>query len=307
LHRSVREFLDTDDIQFTMSKALSSSFNADVTIAKAFITLIQRRVSVRNHQIYEYNPNPKVWMLLKEGLWHARRGHIAGFEIAPIVDNLRHTALEEWDMDFDFWHARPELETLEDRIRKNWTRCDKKQVGQYNILQLATEVGLCDYVKNVLARDSSLLQEISGMSILHLAFLMYTQIPAEMVAMLLDLGANPNLLWLGNSPWQLLLTSCHYAANTVNLPEPDWLEDNISLFEVMLNHGASPWTTCIHKHKIITANTEIPKHPHSVGSVIQDAFGGKFPVKAAKLQRLLAEKKKNLASRSRYNKITTSR
>jgi len=108
----------------------------------------------------------------------------------------------------------------------------------------------------------------------------------NMLGLLLRLGADPNQLWHGNTPWEHALSFFH-KQNSSFLPENLVLE-SCSIFTMMLRYGASIYTTCTDTHGVY--NVEHPcGYSHSVRAVINDFFL-EAPSKAAKLYRLRDER-----------------
>lgn len=109
------------------------------------------------------------------------------------------------------------------------------------------------------------------MPLLCYAFRLADKVEPAMITLLLQLGADPNQLWYGHSPWQRALTQMHQTVECCLSEERFY-----GILKTMLQYGASPYTTCTHKHNLWSSHrwgsTGIKSHGHFVDDVIIDAL-----------------------------------
>lgn len=298
IHRTVKEFFQADEVQLAMARALESDFNANMVLTKLCAIKICRAVIINNYNDLDTVHNRAIWDLLENGMLHVRQAEIQGHhDCISIVEELRCIVLKQWNMNTlagidDYVH----IQSVDFRQQRG--PFNNEQVWQKSFLRMAVITGLCRYVKRRLTIDHTLLQGSSDVPILQLAFMdqrfnenTHIRTPIEMVVMLLDLGAEPNKYWIGNSPWQLLLTSIHQLGN-FSRDDLDLSKECAHLMKLMLERGASPWTTCTYNHQLEKPNDGTSEHPHTVEAVIQYVFVEWLPEIAAELARLVSEKKK---------------
>lgn len=152
---------------------------------------------------------------------------------------------------------------------------------QRNFLGLATSQGFSVYVETKVRLDPSLLLGRQETPLLLYPFRegVSSSIPdwsCEMVHLLLKLGANPNQLWQGNTPWQHALTKMHQHIDEGSTPV------YAAICQLMLRYGASPYTTCVKNHRVPT-KLRVGKNKYSVESVVSQVFGKLLPLEAAEI------------------------
>lgn len=126
---------------------------------------------------------------------------------------------------------------------------------------------ISDYVQRSITMDPSIISLNPGIPLLFYAFRGLNP-DIETLSSLLQLGADPNQLWCGNTSWQYYLTLIHSEDHRSTETERGRLS---RVFKVMLESGASPLTTCTHNHNVLGP---LSKASHSVLNVIRDVLRG---------------------------------
>jgi hypothetical protein len=123
----------------------------------------------------------------------------------------------------------------------------------------------------------------------------YREANLNVLELLLNRGADPNQLFHGNTPWQRFLYFTHASYGQsyglfYSIPEAQlsWF----GVFKLMLENGASPWTTCIINHIVPSDPQTNTFGSHMVSDVMSYLFGLNMYPELAELRRVLKEKVK---------------
>lgn len=226
---------------------------------------------------------------------HARQAETAGNTgYSEIIDELGLAGQKRWQMNEDPWYSQcdQDVNLFYQDPGECWVTCDRQRRYWRNFIGLAVYHGLSSYVEKKAKADILL---VVGQD--ETPLLLYTLIPksgqlrpwfAEMAALLLKLGANPNQLWFGNSPWQQALTQLHQQDHF------DY-QGGARFLISMLSYGASPFTTCTRNHRTSGSSClryssmfgQYTQHAHSVHAVINHLLKFYLDSEAAEIERLL--------------------
>lgn len=286
LHRTVREFLETDSAKSLISDAIiSPDFRPDRLIAMSHVTMLKRSIFKEQMglRVWKGYSNFNIWESIIDVMEIARSLEVtAKFGYSSVIDELYHVGMRKWRMD-----EQPSQRTFHELFYmdpgESWMTCDRPRRWQRNFLGLAIHRGLYSYVESKVKADSSLV--LGGYET---PLLQYTVIPesgdslplwsSEMAKLLLKYGADPNQLWHGNSPWQIALTHIHRHGKA----------NVAALFKTMITYKTSPFTTCINNHHIPSRSKHCQQDaPHSVEAVLEDVSRYIAPSKTAELRYLL--------------------
>ncbi|KAE9368296.1 hypothetical protein N431DRAFT_443748 [Stipitochalara longipes BDJ] len=303
LHRSVREFLETDEVRIILSSSSPRDIvlDANKAVFMSSIIWMKRVGSWHNSTISEVGLSPEaVVSYLFHTLWYAREADDHSTNYIALLDHLDRVVTRLWERHGD---------TPEYHLIYKWSTIlstDYNYGDDCNFLCTVVNNGLCSYVNAKLKRDKSIVARKGGLLLLHYALRPHPYISTDqdpcnydMIQLLLQNGVDPNELRNGNSFWQRVLTQVHQRhpmyfeeyGDFTKSSESDklWISFWARLTKLLLENGASPYTTCTYNH--FRGYGTLSSSWHTVEDVIKDAFQKRSPEEASALLRLLEQKK----------------
>ncbi len=310
LHQTAREFLDSEEAKAMMLQGTSSdiSFEPNAQILMSVVMSLKGGI-LNCRRLFEPGGDDDLALDLYD----------SALNFAVACDDLRvaHyvSILEALDEACSFWgnkavkkeakdidylpHLTPPYEHWSE---KNRTVKLPEQQGS-GFLGVAVQNSLLFYVSRKLKsnRDIFYSSERARQALLNCALapedsgcpIFYSKTGIKMLGLLLKHGASPNTPWQGHTPWQRALFLVHdfdwenriedYGYDEVTLGLRNWL----SVFKMLLQHGASPTTTCIQNHPVVGHKEALRFTSHRVADVIRDIFGKRFPQETAQLLQLV--------------------
>jgi hypothetical protein len=223
-----------------------------------------------------------------------------------------YSILEELNEVGSFWHKEEAKE--ESKI----ANCSGHPIARYDhwyddyifrreqqgsgFLGVAVQFGLLSYVSNKLEsnRDTLFSSRRGSPALLNCALLpsrsdandpsQFSETNVGMLGLLLKHGASPNTVWKGYTTWQRVLSLVHNfnwdANGRNNYDRGGYLHNWLLAFTMLLQHGASPTTTCLENHPV-DAGEVVKLDSHRVADVISDVFGKCFPKETAQLLQMV--------------------
>jgi hypothetical protein len=286
LHRTVKEFLESEDVQAEMLRHTTAQedFEPNIAILMSYIIrLKQSLVYISAPERGADFTDNEIWSSIKLALWYAKAGDGKSSSV-ELLDELDHVG-QHWAKECPIRSSMA-----------HWSDFRRRREQQGNFLTLAVSLGLLSYVAAKLEEDITLLwRGACGRSLINYAILPETRqqiVNVEMIDLLLSLGAEPNRVFEGHTPWQRALSWVHQVDwrptpefSTSELVMRSWVD----AFKVLLRHGANPNTTCIFNHRICQAGKLVSTQSHKVLDVIHDVFEPRLPREVAALQRVLED------------------
>jgi hypothetical protein len=231
LHRTVRDFLLTKDMQELLADWTAASFDANLAICRTILAEIK---SLRLKPGYLQNSGPLL-NLVEDFMYHAREVEV-GTNSSPVA---LLDALETVIDHFAEEHPRLELKAGISYPWEFWVIERNYDWQEYNsLLTFAIEKNLLLYVQRKLDHNLDLLLKKQGRPLLDYAMRPESR-PAHskapnlpMAALLLGHGANPNELWAGATVWKHYITM--WCANLNRWPQNVRYES----IKMLILHGA---------------------------------------------------------------------
>ena len=203
LHRTVRDFLLTTDMQDLLEQWLSPSFNVHLTICRTLLAAI-KCLRIRPGDMTQHGP---LSISVTQFCFHARQEEITT-GCSPLrllnalnatIESLKRPAQnlkDEIQIPWSYWTPTPYF---------NWYNHD-------SFLTFAINCGLLHYVRHTLEQDPTLLQAKRGRPLLDYvlhregvsSYDVVDTVPnLQMLGLMLRLGADPNQAWDGDTVWKL--------------------------------------------------------------------------------------------------------
>ncbi|KAF4627148.1 hypothetical protein G7Y89_g11005 [Cudoniella acicularis] len=288
MHRTVKEFLETEEVRKALLKATTPEFDPNVSVIISCIVMIKRSNSDTSTQLgFGISLGDlALWSCVTRAMAYARKADESGNRsYIRVLDILEETGIR---------FGRQNTSVLDhDELHKSGGFYAK------NLFQEAIHYGLCSYAETKLKIGRSISSGPQEIPLLFHALHIDANIPirSEIVEVLLRYGADPNQLWNGYSPWQQALSMVHktqwrFKFSDVDKTSSSTLKNWAHIFKLLLEYGASPFTTCKMNHKVCQGNTHDRNSgtaPHSVRAVIIDVFDHWLPFEGAELRLLLDE------------------
>jgi hypothetical protein len=109
LHRTVKDFLSTEDVQTVMLNTTKPDFNSHIHIAISYVIMIERSVFIGRSNDQKPDANSQISIAIWRAIWHARAGDIADginslFDTKrylTIIDELCNAEFQMWNLNLD--------------------------------------------------------------------------------------------------------------------------------------------------------------------------------------------------------------
>lgn len=301
LHRTVGDFLATETAQCFFSSNVGPEFDPMLSILLSFVIRVKRAVCISCDGRVQTLCNENMWSSIVEAL---RMVRLIPDEYSTLcfegLNQLCEATFQEWDFTYGTLES---CQALPLRATKQQPKSDDDHRHMWNrsFLGEAVTQGCQHYVERTIAQDPSILADESKIPLLLYSFRLGNTIEPEMIILLLKLGANPNHLWFGSSPWQHALTLMHSTATDEEAENQRYI-----VLKTMLEYGASPYTTCTHNHLLWQGNEQIGTAlSHTVYDVIIDAFQTQLPEQTSELLAVYSDQR-DKARKVRSSKIAKS-
>jgi hypothetical protein len=305
LHRTVKDFLETEDVHTVLiaDAARITNFEPNAWVLMSYITRLRRAVFLICDAELPSDPEKAVglndynsWRTAHVALQYAAKAARAGDRTyEDMLDALDSTIKGYWQGPISDWEDADPLITG-DQLRE-WKQHLMPRQWRNTLLTKAITLGMNSYVERNLLRNPRLLTSKPGRPLLDYALIprrLDGEISAEMVELLLRCGTNPNQMWSGTTTWQRFLEWGHDhpwdSSYTLNYAKTFTRTSWAHIFKIVLQHGANPLATCAKRH---TASVNPKQQSHQVLDVINDLFQNTNPHEAKELRFILEEKKKS--------------
>lgn len=241
LHRTVKDFLQTHDMQEMLKSRAAANFDARVSLCRIF--LAQIKALPFETGIGDQLNN--LFALVDQLMYYAGEVELHNLESqVTLLDELdRFISIHATDMTSHWTNARDPLNELFEEYEEK------------TFLASAIQARLRLYVTQKLNNQPRLLHEKKGRPLLDYALrptmvtpveLPYqvTNIDSDMVRFLLSKGANPNQqlnIYDWRTVWDLFLLSCHENAKKHDVPRYNQVYE---VAEMLIRGGADPDLRC---------------------------------------------------------------
>jgi hypothetical protein len=197
LHRTVKDFLMTKDMQILLSKWTGSQFDADEAICRTTLAKI-KSLQVGYGALKKRGP---FLDLIEVLLYHAR-------EAEARTNKIPEKVLDQLELVINHYAEQYPTQQGPSYPWQHWDRLENFEYKNDNsLLTMCIENNLILYVQKKLSQNPRLLKEKPGRPLLDYALrastLFYQGLPhLRMAAMLLDHGADPNQKWDDSTVWR---------------------------------------------------------------------------------------------------------
>lgn len=236
LHRTVRDFLLTKEIQDVLAARLRAPFDTNVYLCRSLLAQMKVIPRSRNNMTEEGT----LKTLLMEFLYYALEWEASGAPLqVQLLDEVDRVLASHWSFTSEETVVSPPMGTSE--FQENY------QEGI--LLVLALQWGLCTYVKHKLDEDPNLVRGLLRQPMLHIALMGLRKTDywyhlgqdTKMVRLLLDRGGDANQTHNETSVWGHFLKLIHktISFHKEQLPSSikmHWTE----IIEILLCAGANP-------------------------------------------------------------------
>jgi hypothetical protein len=303
LHRTVRDFLDTEDVRAVLLSDTASvpNFEPNAWVLMSYITRLRRSVFLAYGG--PYNDTANIAELHNYNMW--RTGHLALKYAASaakcgdrtyegMLDVLDQTINRQWQGRDDDWQNGDHL-IRGDQLAE-WNKYLLPRGWQNSLLTKATTLGMCSYTERILRWNITLPASKPGRPLLDYCLIpryLDGHISIDMVTLLLNYGANVNQNWNGSTPWRNVLAWVH--AHNWDRPDPlgrtpyFTLTSWANILKLLFQYGANPFASCAQVH----GGGPNPKYrSHHFEDVITDVFQKRLPHEATELLHIQQQKKR---------------
>jgi hypothetical protein len=308
LHRTVKDFLDTEDVRTTLLLDASSipDFEPNTWVLMSYITRLRRFISPKFTCTFSENgtaapmtyytgtayatdlSDDHVYETGHRALKYAINAEKAGDKLhIAMIDALDRTIAHLWPAYYATWQSLDQSKESYD----HYPRDAYPTEWQSDIFTKAVTLNLYSYIETKLLMDATVLISKSGLSLLEIALSLGHQnknFSVEMVEILLRYGADPNQASGKFTTWQRSLDWVHTQdwdiAGPISSAPYFELTRWASVFKLLLQHGANPYATCRYKHE---SKTGQELKSHKVADVITDIFDSRLPHEASELRYIL--------------------
>jgi hypothetical protein len=279
LHRTVKDFLEIEEVGDTLLKAEIPNFEPNVAVIMSYVTRLKRSTLLDRRGEICPRGEDVTWAAIDRAMGHAREAEAYGdTEYVAAVQELEQAGLFLRHTNFDPLHDHGRFFDLHQlKEGREWRR---------NFLRRATTAGLCSYVEARLKNDSSMISGAQGTPLLTYALPPKTVCSRDrcglnMVELLLKYGADPNEQYAVTTHWQELLAWIHghywnemgdfEASNSQKITKEvtgwaGWEQKPqfwAEMMEIMLSHGADIGTPCRLDHKVWRKSKPLQIIPYS--------------------------------------------
>jgi hypothetical protein len=318
LHRSVRDFLQTQEIQAVLQADTRpiSNFEPNVWVLMSYITRLRRFVSPEFICTSNINSSivrkvytgtgcradlndDHVYQTESRAMQYAASADRAGDKThIAMVDVLDQTVCCLWPTFYAAWHRLGNLESLNYHFGN-----DKLSYWRRDLFTKAVMLDMTSYVDTKLRLDETILTTKAGLSSLEVALVERHQtdrcVSVEMIEILLKHGADANRASGKFTIWQRTLEWVHTQdwdkIDAISSLPSNQLKIWANIFKLLLHYGANPYATCRYEHK---SNADYKLKSHKVLDVIADIFHKRLPHEADELS-YIVQKQMEIYDKSR--------
>ena len=213
LHRTIKDFLATEDVQDKLLSDCTSEFNPHTYVIHSFVSRLYRSVFITHLGTWYPASNEAVWALIARAMKHAKRVDLSGDRsYIAALDLLEHAGKRAWNFGQDPWKGQHQLPVFFKNTSLAWVKCDKTVMWIRNFVGETIIHNLFAYINSKVRESNILLLDQEAMPLFCYAFQqnpsrVFDPPSPEMVALLLQRGADPDQRWLGKSMWQKLFST----------------------------------------------------------------------------------------------------
>jgi len=210
LHRTVKDFLATDDVQEKILNDCTSEFNPHTYIIHSSVTRLYRSIFITHIGQLCPASNEAVWATIVRAMKYAKCADVVGDRsyIAALAA-LEQAGKHAWNFGKDPWKGENSVPSFFDNTTLAWSSCDKQVLWTRNFIGEAIIHRLFAYINESVKESEKLLQAQAAMPFLAYAFQQrqpanFESPSTDVVSLLFQQGADPNHKWKGRNMLQKL-------------------------------------------------------------------------------------------------------
>ncbi|KAH7346375.1 hypothetical protein BKA65DRAFT_399466 [Rhexocercosporidium sp. MPI-PUGE-AT-0058] len=204
LHRTVKDFLKTEDVQLKMMKDCTLGFSPHTCVIHSCVTRLYRSVFITHYGNIFPASNEAVWATIVRAMKYAKCADMLGnVSYVDALAALEHAGKHAWNFAQDPWtKGRNQLPVFLHNTTLTWTDCDRTVMWTRNFVGEAIIHNLFAYIGSQVRESKRLLKDQGAMPLLSYIFQQrqsngFDPPSPKMVALLLERGADPNQRWKG--------------------------------------------------------------------------------------------------------------
>ncbi|KAE8453239.1 hypothetical protein EG329_011306 [Mollisiaceae sp. DMI_Dod_QoI] len=236
LHRTVRDFLTTTEMQEKLHKWAQADFDADVAICRALLGQIK---TAPQDMVY-FKPGGPIWKLSRLFL-----SHIQQLEGVLALKTTEISLLEELNATLVTFDSS--IGSVRDDIFSKLGQTSGHSTETTSLLAVAVGHNLFNYVSEKLNEQSSSTENLSTLLDIALrteAGRTYQMRDFKMVSLLLEKGADLNKVLEGGTVWTLFLVHLFKTKVPEDNQRATSSEADYRILNALLSHGADVNTVC---------------------------------------------------------------
>jgi hypothetical protein len=197
LHRTVKGFLETEDVRTKLLNDGTADFDPHTFVIHSCVSRLYRSVFLTHLGFFCPPNNEEVWgMIVRAKKYGMKADASGGLSNIATLDNLARAGRYAWRFDLDPWKGKDQIHIFQKNTTVPWRECDKTLVWTRNFVGEAIIHKLFAYIKAQLRGNHSLLLNRNDMPLLFYAFdpndRYFLPPSPEIVGLLLQEGADPN-------------------------------------------------------------------------------------------------------------------
>ena len=232
LHRTVRDFLQTKDMQVLLMDRIDTRFDANNYLCKAYLAQLKRIPHAPS--LTKFGP---IFTIVDDFMYHALQCEVKSMNSnLPLLEAFDQVIrLHRRSEQASFWQSDWQSLLLDNGYEDGW------------FVAAAIQYGLCRYVEKKLKGAKISTLDVHDRPLLDFALRPPLQstydidVDPEMVRLLLDSGSDPNRLYDGESVWGHFLISIHQKRQWA---QPEVKHMWAQTIEMLLQKGAKPTIRC---------------------------------------------------------------
>jgi hypothetical protein len=203
LHRTVKDFLATDDVQEKILSDCTSEFNPYTCIIQACATRLYRSIFITHIGLLHPASNEAAWAIIVRSMKYAKCADSSGdLSYMAALAALEQAGKHAWNFRQDPWKGENSIPVFLNNTKLAWSGCDKMAMWTRNFIGEAIIHNLLAYISSGLQENEKLLKEQSAMPFLSYIFQQrqsakFDPPSPKMVSLLFQRGADPNHHWQG--------------------------------------------------------------------------------------------------------------
>lgn len=210
LHRTVKDFLATDDVQKKMMRDCTSEFSPHTCIIQACVIRLCRSIFITHTGSLQSASNEAVWAMVVRAMIFAKHADSSDdMSYISALIALQQAGKHAWNFQHDPWKGKNSTPTFFHNTTFPWSTCNNMAIWSRNFIGEAIIHNVFDYIDAEVRENENLLRDQGAMPFLSYIFQQRRSSTFEppspkMVSLLFQRGADPSHHWQGEDMLQRL-------------------------------------------------------------------------------------------------------